>query len=63
MAQDDCTLTIRIHDPNEKVDAQKSATWSRVKFPFDDLKLSEDEFIAKHVKPAFAQLFHWKPKP
>ena len=48
------TLTIRIYDPDEKQDASKSAAWSIVQVPREDLALPHDAFTAKHITPAFS---------
>jgi hypothetical protein len=62
MPQDDLTLTIRVHDPLEKKDAAKSASWAVVKIPRADVggTLSGFDFLAKHVQPALSKLVNVK---
>jgi hypothetical protein len=56
MPTDDLTLTIRVHDPLEKQDAAKSASWAVVKVSRADVTMPLADFIAKYVQPAFGQI-------
>ena len=56
MPEDTLTLTIRLHDPKEKKDATKSATWTIVKVSRPDLSLTAAEFVAKYVTPNLGNL-------
>lgn len=53
MPDDKLTFSIRIHDPAEKKDPTKSTAWFVRDVPRADLALTIDEFLEKHVKPAF----------
>lgn len=55
-ALDRITLTLRIHDAQEKNDAEKSTSWVTVEVSRDDLKMAKADFIAKYVEPALGQL-------
>lgn len=54
------TLTLRLHDPQEKKNAKLAASWVIVQVPREDLALSPPEFAAKHLIPAVEQLEHFK---
>lgn len=56
MPDDSLVLSLRIHDPLEKKDHSKSTSWVVVQVPREDLKLSPEEFIEKHIKPAALNL-------
>jgi hypothetical protein len=56
MPEDTLTFTLRLHDPAEKNDAEKSTNWAVVQIPRADLKLSQAEFIDKYVVPNLATL-------
>lgn len=60
MAQDDLTLTLRVHDPKEKDDATLSASWAVVQVARADILLPVDDFIAKYLKPALATIKNLK---
>lgn len=45
------TLTMRLHDPDEKKDATKSAAWVTELVPRIDLDLPVDEFVKKYITP------------
>ena len=62
MPQDTLTLTLRLHDPAEKKDAKKSASWAVLEVPRADLTLAPEEFAAKHLIEAVRSLEHFKPK-
>jgi hypothetical protein len=49
---DTLTLTVRLHDPKERLDPKKAAVWHTVKIPRADLDLSEADFLAKHLTEA-----------
>lgn len=53
MPEDNLTLSIRLHDPAEKKDANKSTGWVVAQIPRADLAMSLDDFVEKYVKPAF----------
>lgn len=53
MPDDTLTLTLRLHDPLEKKDPEKSTAWAVVPVVRADLALPLDEFFAKYVRPAF----------
>jgi hypothetical protein len=53
MPEDNLTLSIRLHDPAEKKDANKSTGWVVEQIPRADLAMSLDDFVEKYVKPAF----------
>jgi hypothetical protein len=50
------TLTLRLHDPDEKQNADLSTSWAVVSVPREDLKLSQADFIAKYIVPALGEL-------
>ena len=50
------TLTIRLHDPKEKLDPAKSTAWTIAEVPREDLALSPEEFSTKYCVPAAAQI-------
>lgn len=56
----DLTLTIRLHDPEEKQDHKKAASWVVLSIPREDLDLAHTEFIAKHIVEAIPQLSQFK---
>jgi hypothetical protein len=56
MPDDTLTLTIRLHDPQEKKDATKSACWAVVKVPRTDLAISASEFMQKYIQPNLGSL-------
>jgi hypothetical protein len=56
MPEDVLTLTLRMHDPDEKQDASLSASWAVVRVPRSDLQLAHADFLAKYVVPALAEL-------
>jgi hypothetical protein len=56
VAEDTLTLTIRLHDPKEKTDAAKSASWAVVQVDRGDLGMAKADFMAKYVTPALTQL-------
>jgi hypothetical protein len=56
MAEDTLTLTIRLHDPKEKTDAAKSASWAVVQVDRADLGMARADFLAKYVSAALTQL-------
>jgi hypothetical protein len=56
MAEDTLTLTIRLHDPKEKTDAAKSASWAVIQVDRADLGMAKADFVAKYVTPALIQL-------
>lgn len=60
MPQDDLTLTVRLHDPLEKQDAEKAAVWAVVKVPREDMKLGVREFVSKYVEPELVKFYHFK---
>ncbi len=57
---DTLTLTVRLHDPKEKKNANLAACWVVIEVPREDLALSPPEFAAKHLLPAVSQLEHFK---
>lgn len=59
---DTLTLTVRLHDPKEKVNHKLSASWVVIPVPRADLAMSAPEFAAKHLLPAVEKLEHFKPK-
>jgi hypothetical protein len=59
---DTLTLTVRLHDPKEKVNPALSASWVVIPVPRADLAMSPPEFAAKHLLPAVEKLEHFKPK-
>jgi hypothetical protein len=56
LPDDNLTLSIRLHDPKEKRDPKKSASWVVLKVPREDLKLDAGAFAAKHVTPNLGSL-------
>lgn len=54
--KDDLTLTIRLHDPKEKQDPKKSASWVVITVHRADLDLPKNDFIERYVAPALPQL-------
>jgi hypothetical protein len=60
MAEDALTLTLRLHDPKEKTDAAKSASWAVVQVDRADLEMAKADFVAKYVEPALAELTQLK---
>lgn len=53
---DTLTLTLRLHDPLEKQELAKSATWAVIEIPREDLKMQKLDFLVKHVEPALVNL-------
>ena len=49
MPDDSLTLTIRVFDPQEKVDATMSACWVVVKVDRADVQMPASDFISKYV--------------
>jgi hypothetical protein len=62
-APDHLTLTIRLHDPKEKQNAALAASWVVIQVDRVDMALAPEEFAAKYLLGAVAQLEHFKPKP
>ena len=62
MAQDDLTLTIRVHDPLEKADPEMSASWGTIKVPRKDIILPVEDFVNEYVVPALEQVKNLKLK-
>lgn len=60
MVDDTLTLTVRLHDPKEKLDSKKSAQWVTAKVARPDLALSLEDFSAKYFRPAFQQILQAK---
>ena len=60
MPDDTLTLTIRLHDPQEKTDSKKSACWMVVKVDRKDITLAVDAFLAKYVTPNLKQINNLK---
>jgi hypothetical protein len=56
MENDTLTLTVRLHDPKEKLDPQKSAVWKVMQVPRADLALPAGEFAAKYFADAVAEI-------
>jgi hypothetical protein len=56
MAGDNLTLTIRVHDPFEKEDAEKAASWATISVLRADIGISKIAFAEKYLQPALAQL-------
>ena len=56
MAEDTLTLTIRLHDPREKDDADKSTRWAVIQVPREDFALGASAFLEKHVYPALTHV-------
>jgi hypothetical protein len=56
MENDTLTLTVRLHDPKEKLDASKSTSWKTAEIPREDLGLTPEEFAAKWLAPQAAEL-------
>jgi len=54
--KDVLTLTLRLHDPDEKRDATKSTSWVVLNLPRADLAMKQDDFLAKYITPNLAQL-------
>lgn len=48
----DLTLTIRIHDGDEKKDHLKAAEWVVVQVPRESLGMSKADFLQKVIAPA-----------
>jgi hypothetical protein len=56
MENDTLTLTIRLHDPKEKLVVMKSAVWVTLQVPRSDLALPAGEFAAKYFADAVAEI-------
>lgn len=56
VAEDRITLTLRLHDSAEKLDAAKSSSWATIEVAREDLKMDEGHFIEKYVRPNLKQL-------
>lgn len=56
MAADDFEFSMRVFDPKEKTDADKSVQFVKVAVKRGDAKLKPDDFIEKYVKPNLAKL-------
>ena len=55
-------LTIRLHDPLEKNDADLAASWVVVKVNREALALTAEEFAQGYVVPEIGKLAHFRPK-
>lgn len=60
--KDTLTLTIRLYDPKEKKNAALAASWVTVEVLREDLRLSPEDFAAKHITPKIAELEQMKRK-
>lgn len=58
--QDVLTLTIRVHDPKEKADANLSACWVVVKVLRSDIGMPVADFVAKYIAPDMKQFRNLK---
>lgn len=57
MAIDDYVMTIRVWDPLEKNDHEKSAQWVIVRVARADLAgMTQEQFVERYLKPAVPQL-------
>lgn len=54
-------MTIRLHDPKEKLDSKKSAQWAQVKIPRGALSLDRQAFVDSYIVPALANMPMLKP--
>lgn len=55
-SNDTLTLTIRLHDPKELLDAKKAAQWATVKVRRGDLGLGKEEFLKKYVEAGLGEM-------
>jgi hypothetical protein len=55
-------LTLRLHDPKEKLNAKLAASWVTIDVPREDMAMAPEDFATKHLLGAVAQLEHFKPK-
>jgi hypothetical protein len=63
VADDDLlTLTVRLHDAQEKRNPKLAASWVVRKIPRSDLQLSKADFAAKWLLPSLDELEHFKPR-
>lgn len=53
---DELTLTIRMHDPKEKTDPTKAASWVVLKVPREDVGLSAQDVVSRYITPSLGQL-------
>jgi hypothetical protein len=53
---DELTLTLRLHDPLEKKNPAQSASWAVITVPREDISLTSEEFMAKHIAPHLVHL-------
>lgn len=53
---DNLTVSIRIHDPKERVDEKKATRWVVLQVPREDLQLSDADFSAKWIAAAVAHI-------
>lgn len=60
MPDDSLTLTIRVHDPQEKLDATMSACWVVVKVDRADVQMQVADFVAKYVSANLQSLKNLK---
>lgn len=62
MAQDDLTLTIRVHDPLEKADHEMAASWGVIKVSRDHVGMGLEDFVNDYIVPALKQVKNLKLK-
>lgn len=60
MPDDSLTLTIRVHDAQEKMDATMSSCWAVVKVDRADIQMPVADFVAKYVTPELKSLKNLK---
>lgn len=53
---DTLTVSVRIHDPQERKNAEKSTRWVILEVPREDLQLSDEDFLAKWIAEAVAHI-------
>lgn len=56
------TVTLRVHDSQEKRDPKRFASWAVLKVPRSDFSLSKADFAAKWLIPSLDQIEHFKPR-
>lgn len=54
--QDRITLSLRVHDAREKLDAAKSSGWATVQVDRADLTMPQADFLQKYVVPALGEI-------
>ena len=60
MPDDSLTLTIRVHDAQEKTDSTLASCWVVVKVDRADIHMPLDDFVATYVTPQLKSIKNLK---